>query len=237
MIMHIIADLHTHTLASQHAYSTIDELCRAAIEKDFCALAVTDHGPAMPDGATQHHFFCLSGLPSKINDLLLYKGAEVNITDYRGQLDLDTPLLKQLDFVVASYHIECIQPSDVANHTEGLLQVIKNPDVDCIGHCGNPVFLIEPLPIVKACAKYGKLIEINSNSFKVRPGSDKICREVARLCKQYQVKVVVNSDAHSKWQVGEHTEALHMLEKLDFPEELVINSSKQRLLTYFSEKD
>lgn len=234
--MHIIADLHTHTLVSQHAYSTIDELSHAASAKGFCALAITDHGPAMPDGAIQHHFFCLRGLPSKINDLTLYKGAEANIIDYNGKLDLDNSTLELLDFVIASYHIECIPPSNIQAHTTGLLQIIKNPVVDCIGHCGNPVFRIDPLPVVKACAKYDKLIEINSASFKVRPGSSSICREIAKLCIKYRVKVIVSSDAHSKWQVGEHTDAIKLLEELHFPEELVINSTKDRLFSYFSQK-
>ena len=37
----IIADLHTHTLASNHAYSTVTEMVRAAGEKGLYALAVT----------------------------------------------------------------------------------------------------------------------------------------------------------------------------------------------------
>ena len=50
--MHTIADLHTHTLVSQHAYSTLYENIQAAREADFYALAITDHGPGMPDGAS-----------------------------------------------------------------------------------------------------------------------------------------------------------------------------------------
>lgn len=234
--MNTIADLHTHTLASQHAYSTLGELCSAAKEKGFFAFAVTDHGPGMPDGAIAHHFFCLSGLPDEIDGMLLYKGAETNIMNYNGGLDLDATLLNQLDFVIASYHIECITPGTVQQHTQGLLYAIENPAVDCVGHCGNPVFAIDPLPIVKACAKHKKLIEINSASFKVRPGSEFTCKKIAQLCAQYHVKIVINSDAHSKWQVGEHSAALNMLAEIHFPENLIINSTKERLLSYFSNR-
>lgn len=234
--MNTIADLHTHTLASQHAYSTLSELCSVAKEKGFTALAVTDHGPGMPDGAIAHHFFCLTGLPDQIDGLQLYKGAEANIMNYNGDLDLDLNLLHRLDFVIASYHIECITPGTIQQHTQGLLNVIENPAVDCIGHCGNPVFAIDPLPVVKACAEKKKLIEINSASFKVRPGSEITCRKIAQLCAQYNVKVVINSDAHSKWQVGEHSAALNMLTEIHFPEDLIINSSPERLLSYFSGK-
>ena len=44
--MKIIADLHTHTLVSEHAYSTVNEMVQSAKEKGFLALAITDHGPA-----------------------------------------------------------------------------------------------------------------------------------------------------------------------------------------------
>ena len=89
---------------------------------------------------------------------------------------------------------------------------------------------------MKKCALTGKLIEINSNSFSVRPGSDANCRQVAKLCQQYQVPVIVSSDAHSCYSVGNHDAALQMLEELEFPEELVINSSMERLAHYFSKR-
>lgn len=41
-------DLHTHTIISGHAYSTILENLQAAREAGLTAFAVTDHGPAMP---------------------------------------------------------------------------------------------------------------------------------------------------------------------------------------------
>lgn len=234
--MKIIADLHTHSMVSQHAYSTIDEITRAAQDKGFCAVATTDHGPQMPDGAIAHHFYCLGGLPESVNGLTLYKGAEANILDFDGNLDMESSLLKRLDFVIASYHIECIQPVNLKAHTQGLIRAIENPLVDCLGHCGNPVFPIDIPAVVGACATQHKLIEINSASFLVRPGSDTVCEQVARLCAQRGVQIVVNSDAHSRWQVGEHTAALAMLDKISFPEELVINSSPERLSYYFEHR-
>lgn len=234
--MKIIADLHTHTLVSQHAYSTLDELTSAARDRGLCALATTDHGPGMPDGAIAHHFFCLAGLPRTVNGVRLYQGAEANIMDYEGRLDLEAPLLQRLDFVIASYHVECIRPADRERHTAGLLRAVENPDVDCLGHCGNPVFAIDPQAVVKACAQHGKIIEINASSFAIRPGSSVTCAEIARLCARFGVRVAVNSDAHSKWQVGEHARALQMLAEIGFPEQLVLNADAQRLADYFAQR-
>lgn len=231
--MKIIADLHMHTMVSQHAYSTLDELIQAAAQKGFCAVAVTDHGPGLPDGAIAHHFFCLKGLPDWIDNIRLYKGAEVNLMDYDGALDMKDTLLERLDFVIASYHAECIAPAAATQHTKGLIKALANPHIDCLGHCGNPAYPIEAQAVVDACAAYGKLIEINSSSFRIRPGSHAICRQIAQLCADRGVSVVVNSDAHSKWQVGEHSDAITMLEEIHFPEELILNGDSKRLHQYF----
>ena len=231
-----IADLHMHTNVSQHAYSTLDEMARAAREAGMLAFGITDHGPEMMDGAIAHHFLCLKGLPKTIHGMRFFAGAEVNIKDYHGKVDLPESIMKNLDFVIASYHVEAILPSCQKEHTDGWLHVLENPLIDCLGHIGNPVFQCDYETVVKECAKRHKLIEINSNSFSVRPGSTTNCRTVASLCRRYHVHVLVSSDAHSCYSVGNHVEALNMLEELEFPEELVINSSLERLEKYFSEK-
>lgn len=228
----IFADLHTHTSVSQHAYSTLYENVLAAREKGFVAVGITDHGPGMMDGAIRHHFYCLKGLPETVDGVQLVRGAEVNIKDFDGTLDLDEEVLRSLDFVIASYHVEAIPPKTAQEHTAGWLRVIGNPHVDCIGHAGNPVFACDYEAIVKACAKSGKVIEINSNSFKVRPGSDCNCREIAGLCHKYRVPVLVSSDAHVLYSVGDHGDAVRMLEEIGFPEELVVNADRERVLRF-----
>ncbi len=230
--MKIFADLHTHTSVSQHAYSTIHENVLAAKELGFVAVGITDHGPGMMDGAIRHHFYCMRGLPKEVDGIQLVRGAEVNIKDFDGTLDLDDKVLQGLDFVIASYHVEAIAPADVKKHTEGWLNVVKNPHVDCVGHAGNPVFACDYEALVKACARYQKVIEINSNSFRVRPGSDSNCRVIARLCREYQVPVLVSSDAHILYSVGEHRDAVGMLEEIGFPEELVLNADEGRIRDY-----
>lgn len=232
--MKIFADLHTHTNVSQHAYSSLHENVMAAKQLGFVAIGITDHGPEMMDGAIRHHFYCMKGLPTEVDGIQLVRGAEVNIKDYHGRLDLDSEVLQSLDFVIASYHVEAIAPATVQEHTNGWLNVIKNPHVDCLGHIGNPMFACDYEAIVQACAKYHTVIEINSNSFRVRPGSGANCRKIAALCMEYQVPVLVSSDAHIMYTVGEHGDALQMLEDVGFPEKLVINADRERVLEYVS---
>ena len=234
--MHTIADLHTHTMVSQHAYSTVTENLHAAKALGFCALGMTDHAPGMPDGAIAHHFRCLGNMPPVVDGVRLIRGAEANIMDFAGTLDLEEEILEKLEWVIASYHIECIQPGSRQENTAGMVAAIRNPYVDCIGHCGNPVFPIDIPAVVTACRETGTLLEINSSSFAIRPGSHEVCYQVALECARQGVAVIVSSDAHFHTRVGDHAASLDLLREADFPEELVVNSSEERLRAYFAHR-
>lgn len=234
--MNIIADLHTHTTVSHHAYSTLAELLDEAKKKGLYAMALTNHAPAMNDGAHLLHFRCLSKLPEIIEGVRLYRGAELNITDFTGSIDLPNTILGSLDFVIASYHHECMESGTIDEHTKGWLGAVKNPYVDCMGHSGNPRFSFDMERVILECKKLEKIVEINSSSSQARKGSDENCKEIARLCKKHGVHVAVNSDAHSKWSVGDFSHAIDLLNAVDFPEELVINSSIERLHAYLEKR-
>jgi Histidinol phosphatase and related hydrolases of the PHP family len=160
----IIGDFHTHTVASQHAYGTIKEMVDISRERGLSAVAITDHGPEMLDGAIAHHFLCLNGLPEEVDGVFLYKGAEVNMKTFDGGLDLPPHILKNLDFNIASFHVEAITPGSVDNQTSALLHAAKNPYIDCLGHLGNPVFPFEHESVVKALKK---IWEDNGNQRKL----------------------------------------------------------------------
>lgn len=229
-------DFHTHTLVSQHAYSTLHEMIASARDRGLKALAVTDHGPGIIDGANRHHFLCLPTLPRVINGIHLYIGVEANIMDYQGTLDLDEQILGTLDFVIASYHIDSISTSTEKDHTRGWLSVIQNPHVDCLGHCGNPVFPFDHEPVIRACADQEKIVEINSASPDARPGSKKNCVKIAKLCEKYKVPVIINSDAHSCYRVGDHEKAKSLLAEIQFPPDLIINTSIERIKAFFQKR-
>ena len=49
--MRFTLDTHTHTIASGHAYNTIDEMAVYAAGHGVTHLAITDHAPKMPGSA------------------------------------------------------------------------------------------------------------------------------------------------------------------------------------------
>ncbi|MFR9255218.1 MAG: hypothetical protein ACLVJ6_06775, partial [Merdibacter sp.] len=72
--------------------------------------------------------------------------------------------------------------------------------------------------------------------FECRPKSDVNCREIARCCKKYGVRVVCSSDAHFFTQIARVDESIKLLRELDFPEELILNANYERFLAAAREK-
>ena len=233
----IVADLHTHTIASTHAYSTVTEMVRAAAERGLYALAITDHARTMPGAPREWYFSCLQELPLHYRGVMLLGGIEANVLDFEGRLDIEPKDGERLDWVVASIHhlpLEGLQDPDVEKSTHLWLQVAKNPKVNVIGHSGDPLFAYDYGKVIPVFGENHKLVEINNHSFQARKENMRNCKKIALACKKYGVPLVVNSDAHFETQVGNFTQALELLREIDFPEELVLNASAERLNDYLS---
>ena len=117
------------------------------------------------------------------------------------------------------------------------INTIKSGKVDIIGHLGNPGVPVDFEEVIKCALENDVLIEINNSSFTTsRVGSFSNCTEIALLCKKYGAKLIINSDAHFCTLIGEFTQAVNMLESIDFPEELIINKDPNQLLLKLKKK-
>lgn len=229
----IIADLHTHTLASDHAFNTITEMVTQAAKLGLFAIACTDHGPQMPDAPHPWHFYSLSQLPRRPDGVWLLRGIEENVHDCAGRLDFSQERLAQFgfDWVVASIHPECIEEKlDVAAATRLWSHVAENPFVDMIGHSEQPEYAYDYDAVTKLFTEHRKVVELNANSFAVRPGGGENMRRLALACCKNGTKIAVNSDAHSIYQLGQCDAVLHLLDEIGFPPELIVNASPQNLI-------
>lgn len=224
--MKIIADTHTHTLASTHAYSTILENAKFASEIGLKYLAITDHGPAVCDSPHIWHTVNLRIIPDELYGVKILRGVEANIME-NGSLDIEDAVLAELDWVVASYHEPAFPPSTEEKHTQAYINVAMNPNVCVIGHSGLDNYRYDYEKAIKVFKEQNKLVEINNHSFVVRKAGIKNCIEIARLCKKYEVPVVVNSDAHFAYSIGQVDNALKLLEELDFPMKLIVNADEE----------
>ena len=229
--MRIIADLHTHTIASGHAFSTIRENVSAAKRQGLSCIAITDHYPISID-KTYNYLKNLHLLPDYIDGIRLLKGIEANIIDFDGNIDVPKSILEKLDIVIASFH-SCTIPGTIEQHTNAYRNLAVNPRVHIIGHSGSEKYKYDYEEIIPLFRDHGKLIEINENTFLKRPKSVKNCMVIADLCEKHNAPIVVNSDAHSEFSVGIVEKSIAILKEINFPEALIINASEERLENFF----
>lgn len=233
--MKLVLDCHVHTYASGHAYSTVMEYLEMAVEKKLELIGFSDHGPAMPGGPHPFHHANQQVIPRFYKGITVLKGAELNIISFEGQLDMEERYLKRLDYAIAGFHDVCLTPGTLMKNTEALIQAIRNPYVDILAHVGNPRWPIDYEAVVKAVAEAGKIIEINNSSFTNigRQGSKENCYYVAELAKRYDVRVIASSDCHIAFDLGKFNFVKELLEEVGIPEELIMNTSADKLIDFF----
>jgi len=217
----------------------MNEMIKAAKDKGILMYGITDHAPAMPGTCTLMHFQNLRSIDRTAYGLELLLGVEVNILDQYGTIDMEDAMLKQLDVVIASQHINCMSETQVSRekNTEALIKVMQNPYVNIIGHPDDGRLPLDYPAVVQAAKEYQCLLELNNSSllpqtYRKRARENAI--EYLQLCKEYGVEIIINSDAHVDTTVGNHAAALALLEELDFPEELVVNADIERAKKYLN---
>lgn len=235
--MKIVADLHIHTVASGHAYSTVLENVTAAAEKGLAMIAITDHGPQMPGGPHEYHFGNLKAVPSELYGVRILKGIEANVIDREGNLDLPEERLSSLDIVLAGLHTVCSPYGSIQENTRMMVNAMKNPWVDGIVHPGNPEYRVDVETIVKAAVEYDVALEINNSSLRVsRAGSRPYCETIASLAKRYGAKIMLGTDSHFAFAIGNFNEAIAVLKKYEISSDLVINSSVENVLCHLNRR-
>lgn len=234
--MNFVLDVHTHTIASGHAYSTLMENIVSAKERGLELLGVSDHCPNMPGGPHEFYFGNLKTIPPYVNGIRIIKGCEANIINYKGDIDLSLKLQKRMELIIASLHEVCIKPGSRRENTEAFKGAMDNPLVDVIGHSGNPAFPIYEEEVVSYAKEKNVLIELNNGSFTSRAGSETNCLKIARLCKEYGASIILGTDSHFCTQIGDFSKVASVVNEVGFSEELIMNTSKEKLLNFLKVK-
>lgn len=222
-------DLHTHTIASGHATTaTITDMAKAAAAKGLKTLGISDHGPATIGGGRVSYFRNLASAPRRRLGTEMLYGAEVNIKDYNGTLDLEDSVLKNLDYVIASMHRPVIKPGTIEENTAAYIAAMKNPYVRVIGHCDDVKYPVDYLALVQAAMENHVFLEINNSSLSpdgYRGDTRANDLMILNLCKHFHYPVLLSSDSHGPQHVGDFSYALELVKAADFPDELILNYS------------
>ena len=234
-----IIDIHTHTIASMHAYSTIREMATMAKERGLALIGISDHAPAMPGTFDEMYFHNFRVVRPAAYDIDIIMGAELNIMDSMGTVDLPEKVLRKLHYAIASLHDLVIAPGTLEENTAALIGAMTNPYVVIVGHPDNPAYPVDFDAVARAAADAHILIEMNNASHNPsgsRPGSDRLARELLAACRRHGAHIIMGSDAHIDIDVGDHSYTHAILAELDFPNELVLNDDPNRLKSWIQER-
>lgn len=235
--MNTLVDVHTHTIMSGHAFSTLQEMVDAAARKGLQILGITEHAPGIPGTCNPIYFKNMHVVPRKIKGVNLLLGAELNILNVKGELDLDERFYPMLDIRIAGIHDLCWKGGTKEENTQGMMAAIRNPWTHIISHPGDGTAELDFEPIVKTSKLFHTLLEINNSSLKPSRGKPKAREnnlEILRLCKEYEVPVILGSDAHVSYSIADYCYVEPLLAETDFPQELILNDKPEQFLKYLN---
>ncbi len=165
-------------------------------------LAVTDHSVSLgiANGLSVERLkeqrAEIDAVQAELGDSLrLLQGAEIEIKA-DGGLDYADEVLAELDIVVASLHTGLRQPRKQV--TERLLNAIRNPNVDIIGHPTGRMIPdregadLDMDAVLAAAAETGVVLEINAN-----PARLDLDDVYARRAVELGISLAINTDAHA----------------------------------------
>jgi len=239
-------DHHTHTIYSRvgayfHGKGRIIDNARAAAKRGLESLAITDHGPF------DFYGLDLRKIPQMRREiaaallafpkLKIYLGVEADIVDTPNGLDVSPEDFGKFDFVNAGYHYvpkchmlhnfiafrmpwpKVLKEKLRLQNTERIIKALKNNDINILTHPGDKAFIDEHA-VAKACEETGTLVEINARH------KHPDVRDL-QIYKKYDVKFVIDSDAHRPKYVGRFAESLALAIEAGIDTDRIVNIEKK----------
>lgn len=232
-----LIDLHTHSVLSRHAYSSLTENVEYARSIGLKVYGISEHQPD-PYGVGAHKFAfanCGRLIKDRFDDIQVLTGVELNILE--GDFDIDFKI-NRLDYCIASMHSYAYSEnhSELEN-TQRYIYACETPYVTFLGHLDYPTYPCDYEKVIIAAKKNHKLIELNNASLNPkgsRVGAEKIDKIILEICRNNNVPIILGSDAHIKYDVGNVDRCNKLLEEINFPKELIVNYNNDLLKEYFN---
>ncbi len=216
-------DLHMHSTWSDGADSIQDmALKAAALGREY--IAITDH---MTDlNSVKKQAAEIESVRKKLKarkvDIKILYGAEVDILK-NGVLNLHEDALKMLDIVFVSIH-SAFNLSR-GEQTERIIRALKHKYSTVLAHPSarllneREAIDADMEKIVRAAKEYGKFLEIDAQAQRMDMNG-----AYARHCKNAGVKISIDTDAHSVYQLENFKYGIFMARRGWLEKKDVINS-------------
>ena len=233
-----VLDIHTHTIASGHAYGTIREMAQAASGRLLSLLGVSEPAPGIPGTVDPIYFTNLSVIPKTLYGVTILHGCEANILN-DGTISLEERYIHFLDYLIAGMHGRCYQDEGREKNTENVISCMKHEKVFFISHPDDSHTPLDYEAFVKAAKQYHVAPEVNNSSL-IKKEKRLSCvsnyKEMLTLCMEYGVPVIVSSDAHDPSGVGEFSLAKELLEQVKFDRRLILNTDVQKFYEFIGKQ-
>jgi DNA polymerase (family 10) len=194
------SDLHVHTTWSDGRLSIL-EMAQAAQARGLEAIVITDHSVSLGvanglsiERLRQQAAEVRAADEAMGPDFRVLHGTEMEIRA-DGALDYPDDVLAELDIVIASLHTGLGQAREQV--TQRLLNAIRNPHVDIIGHPTGRLLPdragadLDMDAVLQAAADTGTILEINANPARLDLRDVHVQRAMER-----GVLLAINTDAH-----------------------------------------
>lgn len=224
-------DIHTHTIASGHAYGTIREMAAAAGERGLDLLGFAEHGPGVPGTCDPFYFMNLTAIPRRLSGVEIVHGCEANVLNGQGGFELPQRCVDRLDYIIAGVHLPWYQDEGAEKNTDNVIACMKHEKVFFISHPDSDNAPLLYGRLVEAAKEFHVALEVNNSSLvrpARRPGCVKNYREMLALCQKAGAPVIVNTDAHDPSAVGRFDKAIALLNEVGFDEGLILNTDVEK---------
>lgn len=234
----LIADVHTHTIVSGHAYGTIREMAKAAADKNLQILGISEHAPGIPGTVDPFYYLNLEVIPRELYGVKIIHGCEINVMN-DGTLSLPQEYIEKLDYAIIGIHCQCYENQGREKNTENLIKCMRNEKVRFVSHPDDDHTPLNYEKLVQAAKEFNVALEVN-NSTLMKKEKRWNCIEnyisMLYFCEQYKVPIVINSDAHDPSYVGNFNLAVKLIEEQNMNEKLILNTEFDRLLDFLLKK-
>jgi len=237
MINNYFSDLHTHSNMCNHGLSSLTENIEYAHEIGLKVYGYSEHQyDEFGIGAHRFAFNVIQrSVPSFYKGMRILKGIELNITDHGFEYEFLK--MDNFDYAIASMHNYAYSSKHTKQeNTANILNAINDSYVKILGHIDQPYYPMDYDEVVKQTSEHHVLIELNNSSLnpkKVAGGARENDEIILTACIKYNCPIIVDSDAHIKYDIGNLDNAFKLLTDLNFPKELVCNLNEKLFNEYF----
>src|SRR5438067_2152993 len=222
-------DLQMHTHWSDGS-GTIAEMARAAAERGYEYIAITDHSKGLKiAGGIDEGKLAKQGAEIDVlnranraagKTMTVLRSIEMNLNP-RGEGDMERKSLRRLDLVLGSFHSSLRTTED---QTARYYAALNNPHIHILGHPRGRIYnyriglKADWSRVFAEAVRLDKAVEIDCY-----PDRQDLNLTLLKIARKEGVRVSLGTDAHHSWQFGFIELGLAAALKAKIPADRIIN--------------